>query len=399
MRRLSSCGTEIALWDKLLSKATGERMISTRVQTGLSRRKFLYNATIAMAVGACAYTGGVRARSPVIDGLSFLPQDLSQLATAGLDAIICDVSEVRAFTDANGSPRYRRDYETNMAALNKAIERLETSPYAFAAGAGRDIGSRPQCAVFLQFQSCEPLDADLSRLARFHERGLRVLQFTHHNQNLFAGGALDRHASGLTELGRSGLDEMNRLRILPDVSHGSDATMLEAAQRSRTPIVLSHGACRALLDHPRCAPDEVIRAIADCGGAMGIFMMSFWLTRDPVPRVEHLIAHIRHVIRVGGIEAVGIANDFPVAGQPNLTELGNDNARGVQEYIPWWLALRKEGVPGFGYTPAHVVIPELNNIDRTRTIARELERARFKPDEIDRIMGRNWQRVLRDVLV
>ena len=54
---------------------------------------------------------------------------------------------------------------------------------------------------------------------------------------------------------------------------------------------------------------------------MGIFMMSFWLTTDDVPTVEHYLAQIRHVIKVGGIDAVGVADDFAIAGEPDLRAL------------------------------------------------------------------------------
>lgn len=191
---------------------------------------------------------------------------------------------------------------------------------------------------------------------------------------------------------------MNRLRILPDVSHGSEPTMLEAARLSKTPIVLSHGACKAILDHPRCASDTVIRAIAAKGGVVGIFMMSFWLTRDPVPRVEHLLEHVRHVIKVGGIEAVGIANDFPMGGQERLLKLGNDNREGVKEYLEWWLAMRGLGIPGFDWSPEHVVIPELNQLNRMARIQVALEKSGFGSRDVERIMGGNWMRVLTEVL-
>jgi len=339
-----------------------------------------------------------REPAPWFDGLSFLPEELYAIDQTGLGGMICDVSEIREIKDANGTPRYLRDYETNVAALDKAVARLAGDPHAFVALKGSDMDICRGCATFLQFQSCEPVGTDLSRIATFHAKGLRVLQFTHHNDNLFAGGALQREQSGLTDLGREGLAEMNRLGILPDVSHGSEATMLEAARRSSTPIALSHGACKAIVDHPRCASDQVIRAIADRGGVMGIFMMSFWLTRDPVPKVEHLVAQIRHVIRVGGAEAVGIANDFPMAGQANLVKLGNDNAEGVKEYIPWWQAMQREGISGFEQLPQHVVIPELNDINRMATIERALHKARFGSRQIERIMGGNWQRLLVDVL-
>ncbi len=356
-------------------------------------------AGTAATLSAC--TTALSSRSgtpPMIDGLSFLPEDLADIRAAGLTAMICDVSEVQEVKDVQGIPRYLRTFEVNDAALDKAAARLRSSEYGFVALKGSDIGRRPGCAAFLQFQSCEPVGTDLSRIARFHGKGLRILQFTHHNNNLFAGGALERVQSGLTALGREGLSEMNRLRILPDVSHGSEPTMLEAAKSSRTPIVISHGACRAIVDHPRCASDAAIRAVADRGGMMGIFMMSFWLTRDPVPTVDHLIANLRHVIRVGGIDAVGISNDFPMAGQTNLLKLNNDNGEGVKEYLPWWIAMRDSGIPGFATLPEHVVIPELNSIDRMTRIRRALERGRFTSDEVDRIMGGNWARVLTDAL-
>jgi len=363
----------------------------------MSRRSFLA-AGAAMMLWSEQGAAAAGKRQLAMDGLSFLPEDLAEIEAAGLGGMICDISEIEEVRDQDNVPRYLRTYEKCSAALDAAVTRLANRREAFVALKGSDIGSRPGCATFPPFQSCEPAGTDLARIADFHRRGLRVLQFTHHNDNLFAGGALEREWSGLTPLGIEGLAEMNRVGLVPDVSHGSEPTMLEAARRSKTPILLSHGACKALVDHPRCASDTVIKAIADKGGMIGIFMMSFWLTRDPVPTVDHLVAQIRHVANIAGIEAVGISNDFPMAGQTNLVALNNDNAAGVKEYLPWWQAMREQKVAGFDWTPGHVVIPELNNIDRMATIAAALNKAGFRARDIDRVMGANWQRVLTDVL-
>lgn len=363
----------------------------------MNRRSFLAAGTAAAAAYGLGAHAAAKPRS-MMDGLSFLPEDLAELRAAGLGGMICDISEIEEVRDKDGVPRYLRTFEKCSAALDATVKRLAGRPEAFVALKGSDIGSRPGCATFLQFQSCEPVGTDLTRIADFHRRGLRILQFTHHNNNLFAGGALEREWSGLTPLGIEGLAEMNRVGIIPDVSHGSEPTMLEAARRSTTPILLSHGACKAIVDHPRCASDTVIRAIADKGGMMGIFMMSFWLTRDPVPTVDHLVAQIRHVANVAGIDAVGISNDFPMAGQTNLVALKNDNAEGVKEYLPWWQAMRGQEIAGFDWTPEHVVIPELNNIGRMATIAAALDKAGFAARDVDKVMGGNWQRVLTDTL-
>ncbi|VWX58997.1 Membrane dipeptidase (Peptidase family M19) [Sphingorhabdus sp. 109] len=370
----------------------------------MSRRSFVQASTLCALAGSSNVTAAARSltgvvrQAPVIDGLSFLPDNLDEIRQAGLTAMICDVSEVEEVRDSDGTPRYQRNFGVNDAALDAAIGRIEASDQVFVADRGSDIGSRPGCAAFLQFQSCETIGEDLSRIAYFHDKGLRVLQLTHHNDNKFAGGAIEREQSGLTELGRAGIAEMNRVGLLPDVSHGSIPTILEAAEASRSPVVYSHGACRAIVDHPRCITDEGIRAIADKGGVIGIFMMSFWLTNDSKPRIEHLVAHIRHAINVGGIDAVGISNDFPMAGQENLRKLNNDNQQGVKEYLGWWQAMRKLGIPGYEVDPEHVVIPELNNLSRMMTIRDALLAEGFSPPEISKIMGGNWQRVLVDVL-
>jgi membrane dipeptidase len=360
-----------------------------------NRRTFLAGTMAAALAGRAAATSRPHLW---IDGLSFLPKDLDQIRQAGMSAMIADISEIQTVKGPDGDPRYLRGFEVNDPAIDAAVKRLAASDVAYLALKGSDIGRRPGCAVFLQFQSTEMVGNDLSRLARFHAKGLRVIQFTHHNNTPFAGGAIEPRQTGLTPLGIEGLAEMNRLRLLPDVSHGSVPTMLDAARLSRTPIVLSHGSARALVDHPRAAPDEVIHAIAEKGGMMGVFMMSFWLTRDPVPTPEHYVAQLRHVIKVGGIDAVGVSNDFPMDGEATLVKLHNDNKEGVKSYLDWWRAMRARGVPGFEWTPQHVVIPEFNDIHRMATIAATLERAQFKGREIDKIMGGNWRRVLTEVL-
>jgi membrane dipeptidase len=363
-----------------------------------TRRGVIAGGTAMLSAPSLARKRPAR-RSPVIDGLSFLPDTLEDLATAGLDAMICDVSIVETIKDAQGLPRYLRTFEVNDAALAKAVARIEAaSPRVRLGLRGSDIGSGEGCVAFLQFQSCETVGTDLSRIGRFHRGGLRILQFTHHNDNAFAGGAIEPVQSGLTPLGIAGLAEMNRVGLVPDVSHGSEATMLDVARYSKTPFVLSHGACRAIVDNPRCASDAVIRALATRGGVMGIFMMSFWLTRGLVPTPQDYVDQIRHVVRVGGIEAVGIANDFPVGGEAQLLSVGNDNAKGVAFYIDWWRAMHQRGVPGFAEEPRHVVFPEFNRIDRMARIREALDKGGFRSAEIDRIMGGNWKRVLTDVL-
>lgn len=359
----------------------------------------------AAASGYAGLRGRATPPYPYVDGLCALPADLADIGRSGLSAFLMDVSSVSQVETDDGSIRYHRSFEASARSLVATRRRLLAGeiPGAFLATRGslvREAWQEGRTAIFLQFQGAEPLDGDVWRLDLFYELGLRVMQFTHHNANPFAGGALDPEPTGLTPLGHDLLARVNELGMLPDVSHGSDATSVEVARASTTPVILSHGAARALVPNARCAPDEVIRAVAGSGGVVGVFMMSFWLTTDPVPTVDHLVAQLRHVANVGGIEAVAIANDYPVSGEAHLASLGNDNAAGVKAYHPWWESIARQGIMGFDIDdlPAHVVIPELNNTRRLFLIDDALAAARFPATDRERIMGGNWMRVLEEVL-
>jgi membrane dipeptidase len=269
---------------------------------------------------------------------------------------------------------------------------------AFLATDGREIRKAhkdKKTAVFLQVQGGgEIVGEDLTRLDLLHELGLKVFQMTHHHNNPLAGGGIEVKTSGLTKLGYEAVERLNNLNIIPDLSHSSDQTALDVIKASKKPVILSHGAVRAIVNHARCAPDEVIRAIAGKGGVMGIFMMSFWLTYDDTPTPEAWVKNIKHVINVGGIDAVGVSNDYPLDGEQGVIAAKNNNGEAVKNYLGWWQGLAKLGILGFEKTPKHVSIIEFNNIRRLFTIHETLSKAGFKSREIEKIMGGNWIRVL-----
>ena len=389
-------------------------------QVDVDRRKFI--STITKGLGGLAVLGGARPlsaseiepenrqRIPYVDGLTlglggigFADVDeLRDLPASGLSAVITDVSAGEMVKAADGSARYFRSFDACARSIVGFRQRLrQHRRIAILGTAGRDVKeafNKNKTAVFLQFQGCEPMGEDLSRIDLFHELGLRVLQITHHHNNAFGGGCIEKTWTGLTKLGFQGVERMNTLGIIPDLAHASDPTSLDVLMTSKKPVIISHGAARALVNNARCAPDEVIRGVAASGGVTGIFMMSFWLTTEPEPTVESLLKQIRHVIKVGGIDSVGIANDYSLSGQPELAKQNNNNREGVKSYFPWWDSVAQQGILGFEKRPEHVVIPELNNIRRMFTIHRSLEKAGFKSAEVEKIIGGNWIRVLTESL-
>lgn len=370
-------------------------------------------ATLLCPFASFSSLAAPRSRRLYIDGLSFLPDDLADVPASGLDAFLCDISAIETIEQADGTLNYKRTYKACMESIQQAAKRVSEHPDILLQGlTGRDIQlarESNRTAVFFQIQGADCVEEDSetnqwTRVDEFHRQGLRALQLTHHYGNTFAGGALDNDADGglnkpLTAHGRALIEKLNHANILVDVSHSSAQTALDVAKLSRAPIVQSHGAARGIVKHARCSPDEVIRAIADSGGVFGVFMMSFWLTNNAVPTVDDYIRQLEYVARVGGVDCVAIANDYPLRGQENLLALNNDNAQGVKEYQEWWYSLRAKKVLGFDAEPRHVVIPELNHIERMSRIDDALAKARFKSTDRDRFMGGNWQRVLNQVLI
>ena len=359
-------------------------------------------ANAARQPAATPQTPRGKAPFPYVDGLSFLgpPADI---AASGLSALICDVSAAERLKTDDGSIKYFRSFEACARSLTSMRRQLNGGqiPNVFLATKGSEIREAyrtGRTAVFFQFQGCEPIGEDLTRLDLFYELGLRVLQITHHNNNAWGGGAIEKSWTGLTKVGTEGVERLNALGIIPDLSHVSDVTSLDVLRVSKRPVILSHGAARALVNNARCASDEVIKGVAKSGGAVGVFMMSFWLTTDAKPTAESYVKQIRHVVNTGGIDAVGIANDYPIGGEQAAIKVGNDNAQAIKGYQAWWESVRKEGVLGFDATPTHVVIPELNNPRRAFGIHEALDRGGFKSAEIEKIMGGNWTRVLTDCL-
>ncbi|MPY23084.1 peptidase M19 [Shewanella psychropiezotolerans] len=346
-----------------------------------------------------------------VDGLCFLPDDLTDLKASSIDAYLCDISDIEAIKQSDGTTNYKRTYKACMRSISEALTRVNDNPDKLILGNTsvdiREAHTTGKTAVFFQIQGADcvedSISSNLSQVDEFYDKGLRALQLTHHYGNKFSGGALDNDGvrglnKPLTQAGKQLIAKLNDKRILVDVSHSSPQSALDTAKVSNAPIVQSHGAVRAIVNHARCSPDDVIKAIADTGGLFGVFMMSFWLTNDKIPTTEHYIAHLKHVANVAGIDAIAIANDYPLAGQKKLLKLDNNNTEGIKQYLEWWHSLRAKNVLGYDIEPVHVVIPELNHIHRMDRIDSALAKSGFSGSDRDKIMGGNWQRVLKDVL-
>lgn len=120
-------------------------------------------------------------------------------------------------------------------------------------------------------------------------------------------------AEGLTQFGRDAVVHMQNIGMLVDVSHLSDGGFWEVVNLSKRPFVATHSNCRALCPHPRNITDEMIRALADRGGVMGLNFGPEFLSSDSMDitsTVKKIVAMAQHEKAVGGIDVIGIGSDF-----------------------------------------------------------------------------------------
>lgn len=157
---------------------------------------------------------------------------------------------------------------------------------------------------------------DLSKLELLAERGVKYMTLCHNGDNLICDSAArsQRTYGGLSDFGREVIREMNRLNISVDVSHASDETVRDVLEISSRPIIASHSSCRAIYNHPRNLPDDLLRAIADQGGVVQICMYHGFLKEEGAT-ISDFVDHLEHAIKVMGPQHVGIGTDFDGGGE------------------------------------------------------------------------------------
>lgn len=166
---------------------------------------------------------------------------------------------------------------------------------------------------------------ELRFVRTFFELGIRMMHVTYNRRNLLGDGCAETANGGLSDLGRAAVAEMNRVGVIVDVAHSGWRTSLEAAQLSKKPMVASHTTCAALQHHIRAKPDEVIQAIVDGGGLIGICAIPHFLGRTG--DIAALLDHVDYVVKKFGIDHVGIGTDIGYRSSNDATELKKLPAR------------------------------------------------------------------------
>jgi len=264
----------------------------------------------------------------------------------------------------------------------------------------RELKAAGKSAVFIGIENGYPVGTDITRIKQYYDLGARYITLCHSSNNDICDSSTDKEGpehGGLSAFGMEVVKEMNRTGMLIDVSHISDDSFYDVLELSKAPVIASHSSCRALCESPRNLNDDMLQALKKNGGVIQICLLSEYL-RQPEPnpefdaRVEELrekweqmgelteeqkeqrwhefsdlkdkyvkratvedaVNHIQHVIDVIGIDYVGIGSDFDGGG----------------------------GIDG------------CSDVSGMKNITRELVRRGYSREDIAKIWGGNFLRVM-----
>ena len=342
----------------------------------------------------------LRLRNPALDN-AYAQVDFPKLKRGGVDGAFFAL-----YTPAEMVPDAATRYALQM--LSATYDAVEASPdqvaLAFSPQDAAHNLRNGRISIFIGMENASPIQESLPLLRTFYRLGVRYVTLTHNGDNAVADSAAEgKRWHGLSPFGREAVAEMNRLGMMVDLSHASDETFWDCIRVSRAPVVATHSCCRALCSHRRNLTDEMLRALGEKDGYVGInFYPSFlsdgfagnpdeaalldraeeveaafienpadpkrvkaWermqdrLRKLPRPGVKEIVDHIDHAVSLAGITHVGIGSDFD----------------------------------GILVTPAG-----MDNVSAIGEIAGEMARRGYTPEDIERVCGKNLMDVFGRVI-
>ncbi|MBQ2779105.1 MAG: gamma-glutamyl-gamma-aminobutyrate hydrolase family protein [Bacteroidaceae bacterium] len=285
--------------------------------------------------------------------------DIHKMDEGGVDAVTMVAYLKQEARDAHSLAAATAKADALLDAIAEKV--AHCGPCVALASSPEELGllkSRGVRAVMRGIENGYAIGRDISNIERYRRMGVVYITLCHNGDNDICDSARGcGENGGLSSFGRDVVREMNRVGMMIDLSHAAETTFYQTLELSTQPVVCSHSSCRALCNHPRNLTDEQMRALAAKGGVVQITMYKGFLVDEGEATLDDFMRHLLHAVAVAGIEHVGIGSDFDGDG----TIVGCADASAM------------------------------------RNVTRELLRAGFSDEDIQKIWGGNWLRVMRCV--
>jgi membrane dipeptidase len=237
-------------------------------------------------------------------------------------------------------------------------------------------------------EAATPIENEIDRLDVLYGLGIRQIGIAYSDANALGSGLSEATDGGLTAFGRRAVTRMNRLGLAIDLSHSSDRTALDVCEHSDRPVFMTHAGARAIWDTARMKPDDVLRAVAETGGVIGMSAAPHTTLSMDHRRhtIESVMDHFRYCLDLVGIEHVAFGPD---------TLYGDHVA--LHRIFAHLLSLSATRGPEF--EPVSYVDGLENPTENFGNICGWLVKHGFSDDEILAVVGGNIYRALRSIWV
>ena len=288
--------------------------------------------------------------------------DYPRMKEGDLDAIFFAAFVAQDIRDDNGNGRAKSLCLQMIDSITTSIDRnSDKVGLALNPDDAYTLEKEGKHAIYIGIENGYPIGSDISNVELYYNKGVRYITLVHSSNNDLADSATDPNGmehNGISDLGSKVISEMNRLGIMVDISHGNDSVFYDAIKISKAPIIASHSNARAVTNHKRNFTDEMLKLIAENRGVVQLTMLSNYLREakpnikrdsalaafrsnmkavsemnsnerdnyrekinlinkqypDASANVGHVVDHIDHIVKIAGIDHVGIGCDFDGGG-------------------------------------------------------------------------------------
>lgn len=288
--------------------------------------------------------------------------DFPRMKDGGLDAVFFAVFVGQGERTPEGREKAKNNAISQFKLINKAVDDYpELAELALSSSDASEIEKKGKRGIYIGIENGFPIGTDISLVRMFYELGARYITLCHTRNNDICDSSTDRKGGdhdGLSDFGKEVVKEMNRIGMIIDISHISDKSFYDVIKISEAPVIASHSCARAICDNPRNLTDDMIKLLAKKGGVIQLCILSEYIKKpkpypardkalkelraayenfSKLPEVEkekirnrwyeinrkyprelatvaEAVDHIDHIVKVAGIDHVGIGTDFDGGG-------------------------------------------------------------------------------------